>query len=100
ASLYRPIPTMTPSGSGLGWKLAVAAAGLIALLTGIGLALWNRSGSPVETTTATPPAPEETVAGATSLAATPEPAAVTPQPVATPTPAVPRPTPAPARPAL
>jgi serine/threonine-protein kinase len=106
-----PVPTMPsgavgtdtslyqPSGSGAGWKLALAAmtaAGVIALLTGVGLALWNRS--PEETASSGPPAPEETVVGSTRLTATPEPAAVTPPPVAAPTPIVPRPTPAQPRP--
>src|SRR5215210_4354831 len=37
-SSYRPIPAETPSG-GLGWKLAVGIAAVLALLTGVGLAL-------------------------------------------------------------
>ena len=37
ASSYRPIPS-----GGMGWKLAVGIAAVLAVLTGVGVALWSR----------------------------------------------------------
>ncbi|HEX5719018.1 MAG TPA: protein kinase [Thermoanaerobaculia bacterium] len=73
AGSYRPIPS-----GGMGWKLAVGIAAVLAVLTGVGVALWSGE------------EPEEIVAGPTvpaqSLAEAPPPAqpAVVPLPTATP----------------
>jgi serine/threonine protein kinase len=100
--LYEAIPSESRPSGGLGWKLAVAAAAVVAVLTGVGLAVFTRDDGPGETTTtaAAEPAPSdedlavaETPAPAVVIvpAATPEPEpAVTPR-----TPPRPRPVPAP-----
>jgi serine/threonine protein kinase len=73
AGSYRPIPS-----GGMGWKLAVGSAAVLAVLTGVGVALWSGE------------EPKEIVAGPTvpaqSLADAPPPAqpAVVPLPTATP----------------
>jgi serine/threonine-protein kinase len=108
--LYEGIPAgPRPSGRGLGWKLAVAAAGVVAVLTGVGLAVFTRDDTPGETTAATEtaaisePTPVDE-AGGFEVAESPEPRVVitpvdpaagqaTPPPA---TPSRPRPSPTPA----
>ncbi|MFP5286316.1 MAG: protein kinase domain-containing protein [Thermoanaerobaculia bacterium] len=96
ASSYRPIPS-----GGMGWKLAVGIAVLLAVLTGVGVALW--SGDEPEETAATsvptgPAVPAQSLASAQPPV---QPAVEPPLPAATPeaTPIperkLPRPTPPP-----
>jgi serine/threonine protein kinase len=93
--LYQPIPAeIRPPSRGLGWKLAVGVAAVLAVLTGIGLAVFTRDDNPGETTTAstiteTAPA-DQGVSAAPAEAETPTPAVVItpvsnePEPTATP----------------
>ncbi len=73
---YRPIPSV-----GMGWKLAVGIAAVLAVLTGVGVALW--SGEKPEEIVAGPTVPAQR---AQSLADAPPPAqpAAVPLPTATP----------------
>jgi serine/threonine protein kinase len=100
--LYQAIPAETrPPQGGLGWKLAVGAAAVLAVLTGVGLAVFTRDDNPPaiqETPAATSPEP----APDGDSPETPEPAVVIipastePEPAATaaPPPSRPRPVPA------
>jgi hypothetical protein len=65
--LYQPVVPVGPAGSqrsGLGWKLAVAVAAVLAVLTGVGLALFTSDDNSQETT-------QETAAAAASPAPAP-----------------------------
>ncbi len=58
AGLYQSLPSGSKRSGGPGWKLAVAAAGLVAVLTGVGLAVLTRDepGEPAAATSAETPA--------------------------------------------
>jgi serine/threonine protein kinase len=58
--LYQPVPAGSAEprrSGGLGWKLAVAAAAVVAVLTGAGLAVFTRDDAPQQTTAAASPEP-------------------------------------------
>ena len=84
-SSYRPIPADAPAG-GTAWKVAVGVAAVLALLTGVGLALWMRNERPPETAQgpASTAVPAEEIGSAVSPPVTPTPA---PAAKATPAPA-------------
>jgi serine/threonine protein kinase len=95
AGSYRPIPS-----GGMGWKLAVGIAVLLAVLTGVGVALWSGDEPEVEPPpTATPEVvqtPERRPRPEPTPLPRPEPTPVVQEPVApVQTPAAPQPEPSP-----
>jgi serine/threonine protein kinase len=89
--LYQPVVPVGPKRSGLGWKLAVAVAAVLAVLTGAGLAVFTRDDSQTVQETPAATTPEPAPADGT-LAETPEstveiaPASTDPASVETPLP--------------
>jgi serine/threonine-protein kinase len=86
ASLYRPIPAEARPSRGCGWKLAVGAAAVVAVLTGVFLATFpdDTPGTPGDTTPAAAESPDPGASGAP--AETPAPSVAVPPADETPAP--------------